>query len=251
MAQGRLLWAFLQGSHPVEDFKELNLEGFDWSSLASDGKTLLVTAIRSALGQPKESLEDSLQIIEWLVRSGASIEQECTGGQSDLFFIGREKSTTVKLECKGLNAIEYVTEWQDKLNDLPAWEEECAFLPKILRILYTCSAQVEPDHQTALQALDLAHRWQVEVVVAILTDLLAGMITEKSFVPIAEHAVLKGLERLKTAAKSFRAGSTKVQAGPDGQADLKKGRLPAAVLELFPASKPSKPNEPKPKRRRM
>ena len=43
-----------------------------------------------------------------------------------------------------------------------------------VRILYTCSAQDEPDHETALGALDLAHRWQVDVVVAILTDLLAG-----------------------------------------------------------------------------
>ena len=42
------------------------------------------------------------------------------------------------------------------------------------RILYTCSAQHEPDHKTALHALDLAHRWQVDVVVDILTGLLAG-----------------------------------------------------------------------------
>ena len=42
------------------------------------------------------------------------------------------------------------------------------------RILYTCSAQDEPDHEIALHALDLAHRWQVEAVVEILTDLLAG-----------------------------------------------------------------------------
>jgi hypothetical protein len=40
--------------------------------------------------------------------------------------------------------------------------------------LYTCSVQEGLDHQTALGALDLAHRWQAEVVVAILADLLAG-----------------------------------------------------------------------------
>ena len=43
-----------------------------------------------------------------------------------------------------------------------------------LRILYICSVQDELDHETALCALDLAHRWQVDVVIAILTDLLAG-----------------------------------------------------------------------------
>eukprot|EP00435_Cladocopium_sp_Y103_P024738 s2633_g6.t1 len=111
------------------------------------------------------------------------------------------------------------------------------------RSLYTCSAKEEPDHEIALGALDLAHRWQVEVVLAILTDLLAGMIKDESFQAIGEHAVLKGLERLKTAAQRFGAESEKVQA------DLKAGRLPATVAQLFHGS-PSRP-EPKPKRLRM
>ena len=50
----------------------------------------------------------------------------------------------------------------------------CTQADLYIRILYTCSVQDELDHQTALHALDLAHRWQVDVVVAILTDLLAG-----------------------------------------------------------------------------
>ena len=32
----------------------------------------------------------------------------------------------------------------------------------------------ELDHQTALHALDVAHRWQAQVVVVILTNLLTG-----------------------------------------------------------------------------
>jgi len=112
-----------------------------------------------------------------------------------------------------------------------------------VEILYTCSVPDELDHQSALHALDLAHRWQVDVVVAILSDLLAGMITDESFAVIAEHAILKGLERLKAAILRFGAESKKVQA------DLKAGRLPG-VAQLFP-SKPSKSNEPKPKRRRV
>ena len=49
--------------------------------------------------------------------------------------------------------------------------------------MYTCSAQEEPDRETALHALDLAHRWHAEVVVAILADLLAGpqALSGKSF----------------------------------------------------------------------
>ena len=62
-----------------------------------------------------------------------------------------------------------------------------------MRILYTCSMQTEPDYSTVLHALDLAHRWQVEVVVTILAQLLQGMITDESFLTIAEHAVLKAV----------------------------------------------------------
>ena len=43
-----------------------------------------------------------------------------------------------------------------------------------LRILYTCSTQNEPDYKTALQAMDVAHRWQVDVVVSVLARLLQG-----------------------------------------------------------------------------
>ncbi|CAK9031968.1 unnamed protein product [Durusdinium trenchii] len=43
-----------------------------------------------------------------------------------------------------------------------------------LEILYTCSTHNEPDYKTALQALDLAHRWQVDVVVMVLANLLQG-----------------------------------------------------------------------------
>jgi len=114
-----------------------------------------------------------------------------------------------------------------------------------VEILYTCSVPDELDHQSALHALDLAHRWQVDVVVAILSDLLAGMVTDESFSVITEHAILKGLERLKAAAQRFGAESKKVQA------DLKAGRLPAAVALLFHGGSPSKSNEPKPKRRRV
>ena len=65
--------------------------------------------------------------------------------------------------------------------------------PPAARIMYTCSTQGDPDYKTVLEALDLAHRWQVEVVVPILADLLETMITDESFAAIAEHAILKAL----------------------------------------------------------
>ncbi|CAK9013220.1 unnamed protein product [Durusdinium trenchii] len=62
-------------------------------------------------------------------------------------------------------------------------------------ILYTCSSHCKPDYKTALHALDLAHRWQVEVVTALLVEALREMITDESFAEIAEHAVLKAWDR--------------------------------------------------------
>ena len=76
-----------------------------------------------------------------------------------------------------------------------------------LETLYTCSSQGDPDYNTALSALDLAHRWQVDVVVVILQDLLSELISEDSFLTIAEHAQLKGLENLKRSCQSFGAQS--------------------------------------------
>ncbi|CAL1147194.1 unnamed protein product [Cladocopium goreaui] len=336
MPRTELFWALLEGDYPLEELKKVNLEGFDWSGRRKDGKTLLVARIGRALCcTPK--FEEALNTIEWLICSGASIEQTCTGGHYAIGWPNREE-TEIRFECEGRSAISFVQTLQVKMRqNLSAWTDQDTFLTKVMslfiqtpspnearrrvsidegiaelwekslaakdshdltietadgpvtahahmlkaassvvtamlespmkegktqrieikdmpgkavslfvEILYTCSAQDEPDHETASHALDLAHRWQVEVVVAILTDLLAGMITDGNFLAIAEHAVLKGLDRLKTAAKSFGAGSTKVQA------DLKEGRLPTAVLQLFPAApKPSKPDGPKPKRRRM
>jgi len=109
-----------------------------------------------------------------------------------------------------------------QLNDTP--REAVALL---LEILYTCSSQNEPDYKTVLSALDLAHRWQVQVVVRILGELLEQMITDESFASIAEHAALKGLETLKKACQKFGAESKIIQD------QLKKDTLPKVVKEMF------------------
>ena len=96
-----------------------------------------------------------------------------------------------------------------------------------LEALYTCSSQGDPDYKTALSALDLAHRWQVEAVVAVLADLIEGLITEESFPAVAEHAALKGLDTLKKACQSFGSqnAATKERIG--------KGQFPKIVQDLF------------------
>ncbi|CAE6967785.1 BT4 [Symbiodinium natans] len=260
MAQEELFWAFLEDGCPLEDLKKLRLESFDWSSRDSDGKTMLVVHIHSALIN-SSSFPDSLRALEWLIVSGASIEQKCTGGASNFWWEEKPQVPKIRVECKGLTSISYVRELQRKMREhLSDWKDQEAFLAKgivelwekslaakashdltietadgmvtahahmmkaaspvvsamlespmkegrtqcieikdtsnkaaslLLEIMYTCSAQEEPDRETALHALDLAHRWHAEVVVAILADLLAGMITDESFLAISEHAALK------------------------------------------------------------
>eukprot|EP00438_Fugacium_kawagutii_P004783 Skav203120 [mRNA] locus=scaffold447:619283:620113:+ [translate_table: standard] len=113
-----------------------------------------------------------------------------------------------------------------------------------LEALYTCSSQGDPDHETALSALDLAHRWQVAAVVAILSDLIQGMITEESFAAIAEHAALKGLGTLKQACHKFGSQCTAVQK------KIKAGQLPKVVQDLFQVVEKSE-TRPMKKRKRL
>mmetsp|Transcript_78797 Transcript_78797/g.96353 ORF Transcript_78797/g.96353 Transcript_78797/m.96353 type:complete len:335 (-) Transcript_78797:41-1045(-) len=102
-----------------------------------------------------------------------------------------------------------------------------------LEVLYTCSSQSDPIHwETALSALDLAHRWQVDVVVAILAALLQDMVAEDSFSAIAEQAALKGLDSLMQECKRFATRSWKIQD------QIKNGELPAVVQRLFQADPP-------------
>lgn len=109
-----------------------------------------------------------------------------------------------------------------------------------LETLYTCSAQGDPHYKTALAALDLAHRWQVEAVVAILADLMIEQIDEQSFGAIAEHAALKNLEPLKRACQNFGSQSAAIRD------KIKKGQMPKAVQDLFEES-----SQPAKKRKRL
>lgn len=109
-----------------------------------------------------------------------------------------------------------------------------------LETLYTCSAQGDPHYKTALAALDLAHRWQVEAVVAILADLMIEQIDEQSFGAIAEHAALKNLEPLKRACQNFGSQSAAIRD------KIKKGEMPKAVQDLFEES-----SQPAKKRKRL
>ena len=94
-------------------------------------------------------------------------------------------------------------------------------------MLYTSSTRDDPDYKTVLVALDLAHRWQANGVVPVLSGILPEMIAVDSFAGIAEAAVLKGLEPLQQECRSFGASNAKIKTM------LKKGTLPAEVRKLL------------------
>lgn len=94
-------------------------------------------------------------------------------------------------------------------------------------LLYTSSTGEDPNYQTMLVALDLAHRWQVNGVVSVLAGMLSEMIAVNSFPAIAEAAMLKGLEPLQRACRTFGASNAKIKTM------LRKGTLPAEVRKLL------------------
>ena len=124
-------------------------------------------------------------------------------------------------------------------------DTSCSAVTLFLETLYTCSSQGDPDYQTALSALDLAHRWQVDVVVEVLADFIEGLIAEASFAAIAEHAALKGLDQLKKACQRFGSKNVAIQE------QLGKGKFPKVVRDLFDVFDGEEKSQPVKKRRRL
>ena len=81
----------------------------------------------------------------------------------------------------------------------------------LLDMLYTSSMRDDPDYKAVLVALDLAHRWQVDSIVPVLARILMEMITVESFVAIAEASILRGLELLQRACRTFATNSSELE----------------------------------------
>ncbi|CAE7532303.1 Klhl6 [Symbiodinium pilosum] len=116
-------------------------------------------------------------------------------------------------------------------------------------MLYSSSSRDDPDCEAALVALELAHRWQVLGLVSVIAGMLQEMLTESSFVAIAEAAVLRDLDWLQSSCVAFGEKNAKIQDM------LKKGTLPVPVRKLLGAVQAPDATEaeegPKGKRRRF
>ena len=146
MARIELFWIFLDDFYSVEALKKLNLEGFDWSSRHAGGQTILVRHVRNTLGQPAEKFVDGLETLDWLIRSGASIEQTCTRGEFSFGWTDLPDAPPVSLQVEGLNAISFARALQKKMREtLEHWKDEEAFLAKVLESLAEAFTQSGPN----------------------------------------------------------------------------------------------------------
>lgn len=97
----------------------------------------------------------------------------------------------------------------------------------LLELLYTGSTCAEVDVRTALAALDLAHRWQIDGVVSMISRALEGLLADDNFGIVADIALLKGLPELRRACIAFAADSQAVQR------QLNDGKLAPSVAEML------------------
>ncbi|CAE7457056.1 unnamed protein product [Symbiodinium sp. CCMP2456] len=120
-------------------------------------------------------------------------------------------------------------------------DSSAAGVSLFLDLVYTSSTCSEVQYKTALEALDPAHRWQVEGVVRVLEEILQGMITDSSFIDIASAATLKSLLGLEKACATFAQNSKALRQMSQN------GELPPALEKFLghvsTASDTSSPNK--------
>ncbi|OLP75211.1 BTB/POZ domain-containing protein [Symbiodinium microadriaticum] len=126
---------------------------------------------------------------------------------------------------------------------IPVKDSSINGISLFLDLLYTSSTCLELDYKTMLVAFDVAHRWQVPHVVAVLADALRQELSVDSFVEIAEAAVLKGTASLQQACATFGAKHDEIQA--------KKETMPPVVRQLLGLSYASLAEPGTAKRRRF
>ena len=161
MAQTQLFWIFLEDCYSVEALKKLNLEGFDWSSRHETGQTLLVRCIHKAMTQLTDKSGNTLETIEWLIRSGASMEQKCTGGKSNFGLTEKPEQPCIRVECRGHNAISYVWAVQRGMRqNLEHWNYAASFLTKILETFVEASVQKSPARPRVSIDAGIAELWE-------------------------------------------------------------------------------------------
>ena len=196
MAPAELLLALLEHSHPLEDLKKIDLEGFNWSTRFETGQTLLVRSIRNALVVPPEKHGEHLKTIDWLISSGASIEQECAGGLSDFWLPSKPGIKEVKVDCKDLNAIAYVRVLRRLMGqNLEHWKVQDDFLVQVLS-LFAASSRSASRHRVSIDE-GIAELWEKSLAAKDSHDLTIetadGLVTAHAHMLKAASSVVAAM----------------------------------------------------------
>ena len=99
-----------------------------------------------------------------------------------------------------------------------------------LDILYTGSVHQDSDYKIVLDALNLAHGWDVQSVVQVLSETLRDQITAESISEISNAAALQGPETLQRACAAFTARNSRMNAASLTPAALKMLGFPPQQL---------------------
>ena len=196
MAHRELFFAFLEDACPLEDLKLVNLEGFDWSSRTESGMTLLVMRIHQAL-EDSATFKDAMKTIEWLIASGASITQTCTGGQSRYYWPSKPDLPRVTVQCTGRSAISYVRALQQEMRkNLKEWKVQEAFLAQVLKSFAAASSQSVTGPRVSIHA-GIAELWEKSLAAKESHDLTIetadGLVTAHAHMLKAASSVVTAM----------------------------------------------------------
>ena len=116
----------------------------------------------------------------------------------------------------------------------------------LLEICYCgCVQDVKRSWKLVLDALDLAHRWQIDFVVRVLEKMLIPKIAFASFEALCEAASLKDLVALKPALRDFGRTNKTIKDRLD------KGELSEVCFPYVEAASKPTGKEPVKKKRRV
>jgi hypothetical protein len=138
--------------------------------------------------------------LDWLIRSGASIEQTCTRAE---FFFGltdKPDLPPVSLQVEGLNAISFARALQEKMREkLEHWKDEEAFLAKVLESLAEAFTQSSPHAAGARVSIHegIAELWEKSLAAKDSHDLTIetadGVVTAHAHMLKAASLVVRAM----------------------------------------------------------
>ena len=142
-----LFWALLESSK-YDQARSNVPKDFNWNVLHPKKKiTLLVAACRF----PDDNKEETaiLNLIEWLVRSGASLSQKC-GNTTYCWTMWTEDGEEISVDYKGHSLLSYIEAWKllffDHKEKIQTWTAELEFLDRVMDRVARASSerQVRP-----------------------------------------------------------------------------------------------------------